>query len=166
MKSVSVIIVLCTLPAGMGVIVDRLMLRRHKGRLHNALLRYWLHLEELSLPDIWRVFAAYTIRFFSLVFGKKILSFRFIITLILVSFCLTFCAISLGDFLESLEQGVEFELSHIMYIMHAWAWAVCLLINLVFDTATGLVTVKVLSVIHRSTPCKAIALIVIDIIYC
>jgi hypothetical protein len=48
--------------------------------------------------------------------------------------------------------------------MHAWAWAVCLLINLVFDTATGLVTVKVLSVIHRSTPCKAIALIVIDII--
>jgi hypothetical protein len=39
---------------------------------------------------------------------------------------------------------------------------ILLFVNLVFDTATGLVTVKILSVIHRSTPGKSIALIFID----
>ena len=46
MKSVSIIIILCTVPAGLGVIIDRLMLNRHKGRLHDALLRYWNHLDD------------------------------------------------------------------------------------------------------------------------
>ena len=155
MYYVSVTIILCSLPAGLGVIVDRLMLRRHKGRLHDALLQYWVNLDELSLTDIWRVFAAYTIRFFCRVFGKKFLSFRFIITLMLVSFCLTFCAIALGILLTG--RGLS-------YLIEERGWLVVLFVNLVFDTLTGLVTVKVLSVIHRSTPGKAIALIVIDII--
>jgi hypothetical protein len=158
MKSVSIIIILCTLPAGLGVIIDRLMLNRHKGRIHDALLRYWVHLDELSFPDIWRVFAAYAIRFFTRIFGKRIRSFRCIITIILVSFCLTFCAILLGILIEIQTIG------GIVKFLGLWGLIGLFFINLIFDTATGLVTAKVLSVIHHSTPAKAIALIVLDII--
>jgi len=159
MVYVTVTIALCSIPAGLGAIVDRLLLRRHKGRLHDALLRYWVHLDELSLPDIWRVFADYAISFFKRIFGTRIRSFRFIITLTLVSFCLTFCALTLGRFLE---YGSEPALA--THTLVGSYWIGLFFINLVFDTLTALVTVKVLSVIYRSTVGKAITLIVLDVI--
>lgn len=47
---------------------------------------------------------------------------------------------------------------------NVWDWIILLFINLVFDTLTGLVTIKILSVIHRSKSGKAVVLIVIDAI--
>ena len=62
-------LLLAGLIAGVGPIIDRLLLTRQKGVLHNALIRMWNRLDDTSIPHIPKLMAKTIVSFLSITFG-------------------------------------------------------------------------------------------------
>lgn len=166
----SVIIILCAVPPAVGATVDRLLRSQDKGKLHDALLRYWLSLETLQIPDLPRAYATGTLNLFRVVLGKRLMSIRAIATIVAMSFLLTMSAFVAGACLTkygtiglagffSLFWGYSLDL----IIGHPERWWPLFAANLPPDFLTCLITVVILRRIRRTTPIRGVLLAVLDV---
>ena len=140
------------------------MLRRHKTRLYDALLRLWIRIDDSQLIDFPRVTAHATIRLKTAVFGAKSLSIRALITASLTSITLTTIALSFLAFRSGSPSFRSFAtfFPGLFYRYQMFIPAVYLT-NLAYDLATLWTTIFVLGiVISRGTSIRGFLFLLTD----
>lgn len=154
MPTLTTIGIIFTLFVGTGVLVDKLLLKQQKNRLHHVMYNWWFRLEKTKARNLGKLMAEYSLK----VIGK--ISFRFWswqtwIFLIIISWVLTSIASIIGYYLTpGVQKTSPIPLPHFtVYIA-----------NFPFDLLTVYVTFHVLKIIRTATPLISLAAIAIDII--
>ncbi len=148
------IVVLCSLLSAIGMLVDRFMLKRHKGAIYSLLYGYWFRLEEMSIPRIPAYVAGITLRCFSAIFGRRELSLYSFARVSSFSFVCTSGAYLLGAHLANLIftpmptiYSLQREIGSMLSSPTYWETVV---VSLPFHVLTLLITWKALEIVQKS----------------
>lgn len=152
MERLSAVIALCASPLALGAILDRLLRTKDKGRLHDWLLTYWVLLDEMRIPDMPKRLALDALRLLRRIFGQRILCLRFLVVAGLLSTILTTLSLVVGNLVGDplpLSPWQPRDMRHLQITPAGfplpWWFILFMYANkLVFDTATGVVTVFIL----------------------
>lgn len=141
--------------SALGIAFDRILLKRHKSQMHIMLVRWWVLLEDIRLPNLHSLMANYTVRVLKRIFLVKFGIWKAIIVSMTISFVLTTLAVLFGLHFEanSIDHGSWFVLPHFsVYVL-----------NYFFDALTIIITFKLLKIISRIKIHTAILVAGVDI---
>jgi hypothetical protein len=153
----STIIIVMGFFAGIGPIIDRLMLNRHKGRLYDWLLLLWNRLDETNIPNLPRLMAEWSLSIIRRTIGQKIYSIKSIGKIIFISALLTTMGITLPMYFIIDKHSVS-----LMFVISCFIFLGP--INLPFDLITVFVSYKILKIIRLKSPIVGLAAIILDLI--
>lgn len=151
---------LAALLSGIGFAIDKWLLKRHKKKLHSRLTDWWVHLDDTKLPDLPAWMASATLRSVRPVLRSKA---RFIAATSTISVLLTLNALVLGPVIAGYASSYLDELRKGTWLFDVEVLRMFLPINLLCDTLTLLVTIKVLRVVARGRPIHSGAAIILDL---
>ncbi len=158
MNKFTIIIALASIPATIGIVIDRLLLNRTKGTLHQNLLKYWIRLDESNIPDLVTIMARVGISAIQFVFRpNSSLLFKTVISFTL-SGMITLLAILIGEILSSSYQPFS-NLTYQPFIVFQ-----LIAINFPFDLLTVVITYHLLIKISEERAVNQAYLIFLDII--
>lgn len=161
--------VVCVLLATLGGAADLWIGQRGKTKLHDGLVHIWYRLSETPVPDLAPLLAHRTLYLGSRLVGGPGLSMRALLILFLVSFLLSLNTFTIGYWLD---QRIVGEAPHarsivgnLLYFLSLRAfWLGAVPVNLAFDAATVLVTIKVLQVVRSTSGALASLAIAVDLL--
>lgn len=136
------IIAFSAFSAAFGIVFDRILLKRHKSQMHTMLVRWWVLLDNIALPNLHSLMADYTVRIINNSFLVRLGIWQAFVISLAISFMLTTFATHFGLHLENstIDYGSWLQLPHFsMYFL-----------NYFFDALTIIITYKLLKLISRS----------------
>lgn len=166
--------VMCAVPMVLGPTVDRFLLRRHKSRLYDILLYFWLRISETRITAMHNRWAFQTLKMWEYFFGKKIvspLSFGIcaLISLTITTLVVISAAMLTDDDgqLSTATTGRDFHGLPMDTDEQVWKGivdhaAVLLAINTVLDTLTIWITIYFIQCVASSRGLRSVAFICID----
>ena len=140
MTELTIIALICGIPAGAGVAIDKLLLKRTKGDIHHVLLKFWIWLDNTIIPNFGKIIGRKSIVILGAIYNFRKLNIKAIIIGILISCSLTILSLKLGTVFGGHDVLGESEFINVV---------VLLAINLFFDGATVFVTYHVITQIVR-----------------
>lgn len=138
--------------AAFGVLIDRILLRRHKVALHSRLLKLWLRIEETTFPDLARQIANRVVTRLT-TSERRWDRVRLTVLLVGLSWLFTSTAASIGTFMDGSPEPNPYTWLPIFPVYF---------VNAVFDALTIVVTFLVLDRIRKSSAVGVIALVVLN----
>lgn len=156
MEKLAIFVAVAGLPAGLGSIIDMILLRRHKGRIHNALTKFWVFLDDTPAPSFHRVLIDLGLGVFERYNRNKIAGLFFALVL---SGYLTVCAVSLGT---------GYQTGRYFFWGGGSLWrftdlTLLILANFPFDYLTIAITGLLLSTMQRVRQYWLIPLVLVDL---
>lgn len=153
------VIIVIGLFAGLGPIIDRFILNRHKGQLYHLLLECWDKLDETSIPHLPKLMAALTLRGANKIIGIKLFSLKSVLRIGAISASLTLMGVILP-----MTVLIHFDLDGLFSIDTALLFCFLILINFPFDFITTWVSYKMLQIVKSNTIIVGLLAIAVDII--
>lgn len=90
---------LCVAISGLGAGIDKLLREHQRTIISEVVFKWWVMIDKLKIPDIPTAIAKMFLRAEKAIFGSRILSLRWLLSTVVVSFLFTFTALFMGDFL-------------------------------------------------------------------
>lgn len=137
----------------LGNCADALLLNRHKRWWYDRVFNVWDHLDEIRIPDLHRSMATATLKVLHTMFGSKIVSWRFVKAVSIISVLLTTLALT-----RFFQKPLVFDDLNTPSKL-VWLYGV----NWIFDVVTFLITWKAISVIKEAPIWVAAPIIAFDI---
>ena len=150
----------------MGVGIDRFLLNRHKGVIHNKLLAMWVWLDDFRIPEFHKFMAESAVRAYRRVMGTKALSWRPWVIALEASVLLTLLAIFVGGHVALSDPNIAAAVrvpGPPGGINLAWWLLAFVGVNFIFDVVTVIVTVLILRKIARTNVLAGVLLITVDL---
>ena len=138
LETLAIIIAIGGFSFTLGKALDLYLLKKHKGKLHGWLEKWWFWLEEKRVPDFIPTVAKHTISFIHFLFGNKLFSWKFLTRSVSFSFILTTHAMILGrilTFKPQDETSISYESIWLVYDILMF-----FIINYAYDFATCIIT--------------------------
>lgn len=159
--------VLCALFAALGVVADKLTLSRHKRRLHDRLSGWWIQLDDLPIPELPSTLATRALTVLEKPLNLNKSWWRRLIRLVLLSFLLGFLAYCVYSVylirMRSAEGRFSFPADVLSYtIFLSVQYVIMAVVNVLFDLATILITLKIVRVISTARAHAVILLVLCD----
>ncbi len=152
--------IVAALLAGFGALLDRLLLNRQKGTLQLALTDWWIRLADASIPDLPILLAMQITRRFKQFSRGRSGRLRVVAATLIFSATLTTSAFYFGGVIEQGWAAANLELT--LLLRPARSIPVYAT-NLIFDTATVLITILIIGRIAHLGILRAIGWILADV---
>lgn len=143
----------------LGIGIDKFILPTERSRITKWTKAWWNKIDGMTIPDIPASFAGTFLSVEEAVFGKTLLSFRWIVTTILLSGTLTAISMAIGDYLWffNIEITTSYFLDNPRFLLYPS--------NYLFDALTLIVTINIMHHIVRiSNGLVRFSLILFDIV--
>lgn len=149
---ITTVVILCSLPAGVGVSLDRLLRRQDRLALEDRLTRWWIAIERTSFGQLHRRLAARLGGFLDRATANRRSLVHTLLAGVLCSSALTFTVI----LSVSSVRGLRFP--------DPFLWVRLIGFNVLFDFATVIMTIQVLRLVARTPVFISIALLALDVL--
>lgn len=159
MEVIAVFAVIAAVPPAIGGIVDRLLLDRTKGAMHDRLLRIWVRLDDTTIPDLPALMARVGLRAASTILASNRGWLFTVGRCTLFSFVITGLALWIGWNVED----VRGETTIGFLARYQGGCTALLTINLVFDLLTVWISWRVLKYICEHSVLPSLFVIALDL---
>ncbi|MDB3935848.1 hypothetical protein N9383_03920 [Granulosicoccus sp.] len=146
-------------PLSILLLVDKYIGITGKSFIYHKLENAWLYIDEIRIPDIHKRSSYAVVEMGEIVFGKKIISWRFILTSSLISWA----GVSIASIVLFFSHG-ENNLSARSLIDYLPLYSIYA-VNILFDFLTIAVTTLILRSVLVSSTYNSLALIIVDMLF-
>ncbi len=172
-------IALIGLPIALGAIADNWITSKGKAALHHRMHEWYVTLSGQQMPDLPAEMARVSLRTWDRIFGRRLLAIRTVAVTVVLSIGLTAAAIAIGMNLANSRESSEWAsfLGESASIRGAPALVsrmsgdhmelspfLLILINLVLDGTTLLITRKVLRIVKRGNALVQTSAVALDVL--
>ena len=149
---------LCASWAAIGVARDKLLVPRYRTKLQEMMSAWWIRIDDTPMPDLTISMIDIFLRQKNKLFGRNILSIRWVLVAIMLSAFLTTLSILLGDYLfyKDVEETLDYFPKHKPLLVYP--------INILFDAMTWAITVQLLAIALNINGINRWILIVLDLV--
>ena len=127
--------------SGIGAIVDKILVSRHRSALHLSMVRWWTTIYDLSIPAFPALAAQRVLTFGKFIFPWKLISWQSVIATFIFSWCITSAAQLTGYALDG-EPWSK--------LLSDLPLATVYIANYPYDLITVILTVRVLQLLRNS----------------
>lgn len=145
--SLQTIVILGTLFSSIGFAIDKVLHKKDKKGLYWILAKFWLMLEDMRFPDIPRIISGKILKGFDYLFTPEKGFGKSLMRIILFSLAIS-CILSITGYVSS--PNFQAKDVFILFMISS------IILNILFDLFSILVTWKCLKVIEKGGPFEAL----------